>query len=797
MEVLGPAEPAPSKEELIAQLAKPIAKVISGEQADEADIDRIWILRLIHKAMLYYRDLAYFAPALYQGLVDATGIDGSILPDPSWMGNGVYDYTQNIYRGYCRKLEAVLGTRIPNAVAVPNDPSDEKDIKAARAANNAALYVRDHCDLQVQTLWLVFSLFNFGTSFWNIEWAVNGDKYGYKEVPQLATEDASIGGGYECPQCGAQSGGDQNPGACPECGADTSQAMYRPPNPIQVPSQQPPKQVAKGGLEINIFDASEISVPLDADGRQGVSDEGLPWIRREHECHKAVLLKKYGDKLRNAIKGDDNVISMDSAALVYGESVRSAMASPIGVVRPKRENRWSEIFEDWKPAMYELLDEQELRKLCQKNFPEGLRIVIVKGHVVDLEPRKLVNHWQDCQPEPSKRIMNEPLGQDWMITQDILNNILNQCNETIERSNEPGFADPTRVDLEAWQRRRDNPADLIPAVRPPGGTLADLIYRPQAVTFSEQIPPFRQQVEETSRETSGLLDIIWGGDTSDPTARQSELKTNAAIRQLSVIWVMIGKSLERVYEKSCNLLAQNEEGVLAFSRQKPNEYGKFDTVAVVIEDLQGGQYHFEADEAIPMTWGQQRDLLMWMLDKPAEILKAWGLDDPLNIHEFKELLGMPGMRVPHLDDRDKAMDIISQLLDAKPQPGQPNPDGTPGDQQPSIQPTWEEDHDFFTQLVKAYMIVNWEIEESNPDGFANLRLYGQAQEKLANQPPPKPPVKASVAVSLKGQDLGDPAVTSALQQTGIVPDGVQAQMQPPPAKPGMPGAMPPPPGPVQ
>src|SRR5579872_5606804 len=99
MQPIAPAAPAPSKKELIAKLAKPIAKVISSEMADEADIDRTWIFRKIHKNLLYYRDLAYFAPALYQGLIDATGIDGSALPDPSWQGNGVYDYTQNIYRG--------------------------------------------------------------------------------------------------------------------------------------------------------------------------------------------------------------------------------------------------------------------------------------------------------------------------------------------------------------------------------------------------------------------------------------------------------------------------------------------------------------------------------------------------------------------------------------------------------------------------------------------------------------------------------------------------------------------------
>jgi hypothetical protein len=394
--------------------------------------------------------------------------------------------------------------------------------------------------------------------------------------------------------------------------------------------------------------------------------------------------------------------------------------------------------------------------------------------------------------------MCEPLGEDWVVTQDLLNNLLNQQNETIERSNEPGFADPTRVDLDAYQRRRSEPLDLIPAIPPAGRSLQDIIYRPQPPEYSEQIPTFRAQVEQTAQDVSGELPAIWGGDTSDPTARQTELKTNAAIRQLSVIWVMIGKSLERVYEKACKILADNEDGVLAFSKQKANEYGKFDTVAVVIEDLKGGEYHFEADEAIPLSWGQQRDLMLFMLDKPAPILEAWGLGEPLNIYEFKELLGMPGMVIPHLDSRDKGMNVISQLLTQTAQLGPPNPDGTPGPKVPSIQPDWEDDHDFLAKLAKSYLTQNFELRESNALGYENVQLWGQAQMQMANVPAPPPPVKATITTTLKGGDLGDPAVQSALQKAGVIPPGTPVAHVKPPLKPGdipQDGAvMPPPPG---
>jgi hypothetical protein len=791
MEVIGPAEAAPKPEELLEALAKPFARVMSAEAEDETEIDWIWILRRTHKASLYYRDLAYFAPALYQGLVDATGIDAGPLGGGSG-GEGATDYTQNIYRGYCRKLEAVLGTRIPNAVAVPDDPSNEADITAARAANNAALYIRQECDLQVLILWMVFSLFNFGTSFWTLDMVEDGEKFGWKEIPDESTESLDLGGGFECPECAAPNAGDARPDVCEACGAGMEGAMYKPPSPAEIPSAAPPKRVAKSGLVIDITDGSEVRVPLDTDGRKGVSDARK--IRREKEVHKSKLFAKYGRKaLQAALKSQDNSVADGTTATSqYARSVRSSMASPIGIVRAEREHYWTEAYEDWSPDEFEMIDSDDAREMAQKNFPEGVRIWLVKDHIVKLEPVRLVDRWQECQPEPTKRIMCEPLGEDWIQTQDICNAILNQSYQTIERSNEPGFADPTRVDLEAWERRRSSPGGLIPAMRPAGGTLADIIYRPPPVTFSEQIPAVRAGVEETARQNSGLLDIIWGGDTSDPTARQSELKTNAAIRQLSVIWVMMAKSLEGVYEKGCKLLSETEDGVIAFSRRKENEFGKFEALKVALEDLRGGKYHFEADEAIPMTWGQQRDLLMWMLDKPAEVLKAWGLDDPLNVPEFKSLLGMPGMHVPNLAQRDKGMDIINKLVEAVPTPGEVDPEtGEPGPPQPSILPDWEDDVAFLSELVKKYLVDHAELRELAPDGYDNIQLYGQECEKRATPPPEKQPVKATVSYSVKAGETGDAATQAALVSAGIVPEGTQVVAPPPPLPPGMGPGMPP------
>lgn len=810
MQELGPAPDVLTTAEVIAKYGAKISDVMRQEMSDESDPDRVWILRKIHKNYLYYRGLQYFAPQFFQGLLDATGISGGGTSGDEYGNAGLYDYYQNHYRGYCRKLEAILGNRMPNVIAMPDATDDEQSARATQSANNAALYIRDKCELPMKNLSLVFGLFNFGTMFWHLDWVEDSDKYGFTEEENFEAGQEPLGNAsFNCPQCSAATPADpqkpQPPPACPECGAPMSMENYQPPTMADAPKSTGVKNKPKGALEITLHDASEVSVPLDA---TSVDSDDCPWLRYERDKHKGTVLQKWDTvdpqtgETKNPLRDSDTFDGTgssgvdDTVASQYAESIRSAMASPIGLVRSKRANRWVECDTWWKPAMYQMIDDAECRAVLKRQYPKGLRICSVRGKILDLREEKLQDRWQETKPEPSARIMADPLGDDWVETQDILTNTLNQANETIERSNEPGFGDARYIDFDAYQQRRDMPTELIPALKPAGGSLQDIIYRPEPNRFSDQIPPFRQGVEESAKNISGLTDPIWGGgDAEEPTARQAELKKNAALMQLGVPWTYIGKSAEKVNMKGCRLLAEYEDGVLAFTKQ--NQFGGFDSMAVVVEDLRNGKYHFEADEAIPMTWGQMRDLLMWMLDKPAELLEMWGFTDPLNIFEFKQLLGMPGQHTPKLDDRNKMMDVIAQLLNEKPAPPPPdpaNPTAPPGPLQSSIQPSWSDDKAFGALLAKAYLQVNWKLEKDNPDGFKNVELWGQAQEKMANQPPPPPPPKTSVTYNVKAQ-AGTPATDDVLAKQGLIDQGVTTAPDPPvpqPPPPLDPNRMPPP-----
>jgi hypothetical protein len=129
-----------------------------------------------------------------------------------------------------------------------------------------------------------------------------------------------------------------------------------------------------------------------------------------------------------------------------------------------------------------------------------------------------------------------------------------------------------------------------------------------------------------------------------------------------------------------------------------------------------------------------------MMEKPPQILQAFGYTHPMNVAKNQSLLGMTGYYTPGLADRDKALDTIGQLVKAK-VIQKPMPDGSI-DFQPTIPADgFEDDHQLCVDVCKAWCqsASGRRAREMNPDGYANVRAWGTAHMKLLNPPPPPPP----------------------------------------------------------
>lgn len=205
-------------------------------------------------------------------------------------------------------------------------------------------------------------------------------------------------------------------------------------------------------------------------------------------------------------------------------------------------------------------------------------------------------------------------------------------------------------------------------------------------------------------------------------------------------------------------------------------------MVVEMSELTSGGWHFVADEAIPTSWGQERDLLMFMMEKPPQVLEAWGYNHPDNIAKTQKLLGMSGWYTPNMDDIEKFKDVIAELLEQQPIQTQ-KPDGSM-DVQPSIPvDEYEDNHPFASAFVQA-----WSQKEmgriarrENPAGYANVIAWGKGHAALINPPAPPPPVVPRVSVSVSSKDLAPNQTQALLADTNL--------QVPPPELPPMPPPM--------
>ncbi len=185
-------------------------------------------------------------------------------------------------------------------------------------------------------------------------------------------------------------------------------------------------------------------------------------------------------------------------------------------------------------------------------------------------------------------------------------------------------------------------------------------------------------------------------------------------------------------------------------------------------DLEGkiGKVELEANENLPITWNQRKDVIMQMLNAGnPEILSILG--SPENLPIIREAIGLDGFFVPGEDDREKQLDEIKVLLSSTPismppidpmmgqDPNQMNQDSNQMDQmnqdpnasqdmmlnqQPQEFPSVEVDPDYDNHQVQFETVRKWVISEAgqqaktdNAEGYKNVLLHGKQHLMYMNQ----------------------------------------------------------------
>ncbi len=728
-------------------------------------------------------------------VIPATGVPGSPQIPANATPPQSLAYTFNITRSDGQKFVAVTGARPPYVNIEPQDPRDPESIQAGRDGDAVSRYLEELWDTQGKQKDVARTIFRTGPQFANVTWVADEDKYGAADVHDVQLVNQSDPGTLTCPKCGFSGPVPEGtpPGAsvpCPNCGfagaTVTPGAAYQAPKMVKTGTQP------KGMPELHFYNVFEVTIPP-----QRKSIKECEWLVNEVLEISGKMREQYGDLVKD-IKDETpsgvEVPSQESVADHY-DIIASA-----DLQHRNRQDRWWHTRVFLKPEMYHYAQD-DLKKVLQEGYPDGLRLVMVNGNFVQGVAENLEDVWTVCKTGTDDRILSDPICHDLVPINTIINDFFNMALEIVLRSIPKTIVNPRLIDRRSVQNNTANAYEILFANTGLSEDLGKMMHSLPQASFSEQMMELANLFRQYSREFDGALEAVFGGGEPAPTWRQDQQRKNQALGQFYMAYDEMRQFWEQNHRLAHKLLAKYGVGQISVPTDDPFRFGPR---VVDFTKLRPELIRVESDEKMPETRAEEEDRLTDQFAFPPQVQDAIGLFHPVNTPRLVGLTSMRGMTsvLEHLTV--KCLKLIQRLLQEQPiqqfdpQSGAPMTDPQSGQpvEQPSVTPDPFDFKNaaFAVEIFRAFINspAGSDYEEQSADGFRNVRLFGNALDQMANPPAQPEPPRATVGLSLKGADLGDPAVQAALINADIIPSGTPvAAVIPPPKIAGPPGKTPP------
>lgn len=686
----------------------------------------------------------------------------------------VYDKPVNVFRAYLESIIAALSVTVPKLKCYPDDADNTLDLATAKAGDKISELIFRHNN--VDLLW-VHALFIFCTEGLVAchNYIKSDEKFGtYTEKKyENYTEEHQV---TTCSQCGYEINSEpmtpeeaefrakmeafkdefmpgdspediqiqeavQEPELCPNC-----QMMMVPEiasTPVTVSRIVGETKNPKSRVCMDVYGGLYVKVPNYAK-----KQEDCPYLIFSYETHFANAIQKYAhlhdkkDKLTaNKIKSEtgahDPYEQWGRLSPQYGSNY------PENVVTVR--NCW------FRPSAFNVIDDEDEMKTLAKKFPNGAKVVFINDEFAEACNESLDDYWTLTHNPLSDFIHHDPLGLLLVSIQDITNDLISLILQTIEHGIGQTFADPTVVDFDAYRQSEAIPGGIYEAKPKSGARLGDAFHEVKTATLSPEVMPFAQNIQSMAQLVSGALPSLFGGAIEgSETASQYSMSRNQALQRLQNTWKIFTAWWKEIFGKavpSYIKIVQEDEREVSMTKD-----GSFINTFIRKAELEGkiGRIELEASENVPLTWAQQKDVVMQLLEaQNPEILAILG--SPENMPVIRRAIGLTDFSVPGEDDRNKTYDDIKLLLDSTPIPGMPDPMNptAPSQDMPSVEvdPIFD-NHDIAFDIVRRWVVseAGRQAKIDNPEGYKNVLLYGQQlfmfvqqQQMMEQQAPPAKP----------------------------------------------------------
>jgi hypothetical protein len=681
-----------------------------------------------------------------------------------------YDKPVNVFRAYLESIIAALSVTVPAIKCFPDDADNTLDNLTAKAGDKIAKLVYRHNDAPL--LWLQ-GLFIYCTEGMTAAYSYSKESKEYGEVKEPKYENVPETHQYTiCSNCQTRLADvvlsdalddrfnpsdediptqdfiQQDEELCPECMAmmqptlQTEQLVVS--RLVGTTSQPKARQCIEvyGGLNVKVANYARKTADT-------------PYLIWSFESHYSVAREKYPN-IRNCIQPGEN-----SGIDYYEKWAR---------LSPQYQGEWpmnlvTERHVWLRPCAFQTLDKEDAEFLFKK-FPNGARVIFVNEEIAEYCNESLDDKWTLTQNPLSDYIYFDPLGTLLTSVQEITNDIISLTLQTIEHGIPQTFADPAVLNFNQYQQQETTPGAIYPATPKSGKSMSDAFYEVRTATLSQEVLPFANQIQALGQTVSGALPSLFGGDIQgSKTASQYSMSRAQALQRLQNTWKMFTMWWKQIFGK---VIPAYIEAVVGDEKYvEKDASGNFINIVIHRAELEGklGQIELEANENLPVSFAQQKDAIMQMMQTQHPLVQEL-LMAPENLPLLYEALGIADLYIPGQDSRDKQYDEIKVLLQSEPIQAPPDPmmmqemqAGKPVDpamMQPQLEPSVPVD-EFDNDQIELEICIKWlnseagkQAKAENQPGYQNVVLHAKAhktaiqfkmmeqmqQQMMANPMPP-------------------------------------------------------------
>lgn len=555
---------------------------------------RIWEVLQAWEAQLFRRGY-HFLNAGWKGWGMWGGSSGTSGASIMQSQNAMKLFACNVYGQRHKKITALLSREVPGMTVKPENDEDSIDQAASEEAEKFLEVFLHQADLK-QVVKKAAGLFCTDGRVGLLTYTVADQTRWGTELPNRKQEVY---------------GTEESEGVSPETENQPSLLDSYTGTTENTDSGTGAEQPARREV-VFVGGKLEWKVPLMADEQDEMGS-----CRYQHEVSVNKLKAQY-PWIRLKIAAGGNVGGMDQIDRLARINVRLAVQASSSSGEAYK-NDCTETVTFYRPSEYEGIEDDEMRELFERTFPDGLEVWHAGGNLAFCRNASMSNHVKFIHPSPGAGQNREAILTNYLPLQKVLNANISLLDRYFRSAVPRRFALEPYIDTQLLNSQSNDPAKITPV-----NGLEDKNLRIQDITGVESVPSpndaifqFIQWLIQGGPEAmDGGSPAAFGeadGDADQGVFKTTRLKRDQALQVFSMPWGALCEGICSVSQMAIESAAKNRMSDISASL--PGET----KLKIEIEKLQGSVLVQPESLEIPQTIAEQEEQMFTLLTQSANV----------------------------------------------------------------------------------------------------------------------------------------------------------------------------------